>query len=118
MSIHIFQVHDKIVSFLVKSYSKIPIGDPLEETVLCGPLHTKDAVTIYEKTIKEAIAECGKVEIGGKVLEREGNYVEPTVITGLKHDAAVVHKETFAPVVYILKYKRFEEAIGLHFHKF
>lgn len=77
-----------------------------------GPLHTKDAITNFEKTIKEAVAAGGKVEYGGKVLQREGNYVEPTVITGLKHDSAVVHRETFAPIVYVLKFNKLNEAIG------
>ena len=49
--------------------------------------------------------------IDPQVLEREGNYVEPTIISGLAHDAPVVQKETFAPIVYVLKTSSMEEAI-------
>lgn len=54
----------------------------------------------------------GKVVFGGKVMEREGYFVEPTIITGLPHDASVVHKETFAPIVYILKCSSVDEGIS------
>ena len=48
---------------------------------------------------------------GGKVMDRPGNYVEPTIVTGLPHDAPIVHKETFAPILYVLKFKELAEAI-------
>lgn len=54
------------------------------------------------------------MECGGKVLEeREGNYVLPTVISGLSHDAPVVLRETFAPIVYVLKVANFEVGIWM-----
>ena len=65
-----------------------------------------------EAALDEAVKAGGKIEFGGKVIEREGNFVEPTIITGLPHDAPVVHKETFAPIVYILKCKSVEEGIA------
>lgn len=54
----------------------------------------------------------GKVVYGGKVIEREGNFVEPTIITGLPHDSPVIHRETFAPIVYILKCASVDEGIS------
>ena len=65
----------------------------------------------YLATIKEAVAAGGQIEFGGKTIEREGNYVEPTIISGLKHDSPVVLRETFAPIVYLLKTKSLDEAI-------
>ena len=53
----------------------------------------------------------GTVVYGGKVMDRPGNYVEPTIVTGLPHDAPIVHKETFAPILYVLKFKELAEAI-------
>ena len=53
----------------------------------------------------------GTIEIGGKVMEREGFYVEPTIVTGLPHDSPIVHKETFAPIVYLIKSNSLDEAI-------
>ncbi len=55
-----------------------------------------------------------QVEFGGNVLDREGTFVEPTIISGLPHDAAVVHRETFAPIVYLLKAKGLDEAIAIN----
>ena len=48
---------------------------------------------------------------GGKRIEGSGNFVEPTIVTGLKHDSPIVHKETFAPILYILKCSSIDEAI-------
>merc|ERR1712113_20908 len=82
-----------------------------EDGTLYGPLHSQKGVDGYLATIKEAVAAGGQIEFGGKTIEREGNYVEPTVISGLKHDSPVVLRETFAPIVYLLKTKSLDEAI-------
>ena len=76
-----------------------------------GPLHSKKGVEGYLQTIKEAVEAGGQIEFGGKTIEREGNYVEPTIISGLDHNSPVVLRETFAPIVYLLKTKSLEEAI-------
>ncbi|KFM82283.1 Alpha-aminoadipic semialdehyde dehydrogenase, partial [Stegodyphus mimosarum] len=105
------KVHDEVVDRLKKAFSKIRIGDPTEPDTLYGPLHAKQSVDRYLKAIDQAKELGGTVEYGGKVLEMPGNYVEPTIITGLPHDAEVVHRETFAPIVYILKTSSVDEAI-------
>merc|ERR1719167_1760137 len=56
----------------------------------------------------------GKVVFGGNLIEGAGNYVEPTIITDLPHDAEVVHRETFAPIVYVLKCSNVEEGIAIN----
>lgn len=66
----------------------------------------------YTNVITESSPLSGKVVFGGKVMEREGYFVEPTIITGLPHDCPVVHKETFAPIVYILKCSSVDEGIS------
>merc|ERR1712029_850318 len=110
-------VHDKVVDGLVKAYGSIikRIGDPLDDGTLYGPLHSKVSVEGYKKTVEEAKSLGGQIVFGGNHLgEREGgNFVEPTIVTGLPHDAPVVHRETFAPVVYILKCKSLDEAIAI-----
>jgi len=105
------RIHDDVVQRLRKPYSQLRVGDPLEQDIIYGPLHTKQAVDIYLKAIEEAKSQGGKVTYGGKKIEREGNFVEPTIITGLAHDAPIVHQETFAPILYILKCKDLDEAI-------
>uniref|UniRef100_A0A672Z4Z1 Aldehyde dehydrogenase 7 family, member A1 n=1 Tax=Sphaeramia orbicularis TaxID=375764 RepID=A0A672Z4Z1_9TELE len=79
---------------------------------LYGPLHTKQAVEQYLAAVEQAKQQGGTVICGGKVMDRPGNYVEPTIITGLAHDAPIVHTETFVPILYVLKFKTEEEAFA------
>ncbi|XP_068102908.1 alpha-aminoadipic semialdehyde dehydrogenase [Hyperolius riggenbachi] len=105
-------IHDDIVQKLSKAYAQVRIGDPWESDTLCGPLHTKQAVEMYLSAIEQAKCEGGTVVCGGKVIDRPGNFVEPTIMTGLPHDSPIVHKETFAPILYIIKFKTEEEAFA------
>ncbi|XP_005094317.1 alpha-aminoadipic semialdehyde dehydrogenase [Aplysia californica] len=105
------KVHDEIVARLVKAYGQLRVGDPIEEGTLYGPLHNQEAVKKFEEAVKAAKEQGGHVECGGNVIERPGNYVEPTIITGLAHDAPIVMKETFVPIVYVLKSKNVDEAM-------
>ncbi|XP_074650055.1 alpha-aminoadipic semialdehyde dehydrogenase-like [Tubulanus polymorphus] len=104
-------VHDEVVARLAKAYTQVRVGDPLDADTLYGPLHSKAGVDNFLKAVDAAKAQGGTVATGGKVMEREGNFVEPTIITGLAHDAPIVHEETFAPIVYALKTKSIDEAI-------
>lgn len=109
------KVFDEVVDRLKKAYAKVMsrIGDPLDAGTLYGPLHSKAAVDGYMKTVEEAKALGGKLEFGGHTIDKDGgNFVEPTIFTGLAHDAPVVHRETFAPIVFILKCKSLDEAIS------
>ncbi|CAI4229182.1 unnamed protein product [Auanema sp. JU1783] len=109
-------VYDQVLERLKKAYVQFEsrIGDPLEGNTIIGPLHNEVAVMKYKASIAEAIASGGKIEYGGKVLEREGNYVLPTIVTGLAHDAPVILRETFAPILYVLKFKDLDEAIKIN----
>uniref|UniRef100_A0A2K5RE31 Alpha-aminoadipic semialdehyde dehydrogenase n=1 Tax=Cebus imitator TaxID=2715852 RepID=A0A2K5RE31_CEBIM len=80
--------------------------------VLYGPLHTKQAVSMFLGAVEEAKKEGGTVVYGGKVMDRPGNYVEPTIVTGLGHDASIAHTETFAPILYVFKFKKEEEVFA------
>ena len=108
---YFFQVFDEVVAGLKKAFSQLRVGDPLDRNVLYEPLHTKQGVQTYLSVVDEAVKSGAKVECGGKVIEREGHFVEPTIISGLKHDSPLVHMETFAPIVYALKFSDLEEAI-------
>ena len=112
------KVYDAVLSGLVKAYNQIlpRMGDPLESGILLGPLHNRMAVDKFKATVAEAIAAGGKVAFGGKVLEdRPGFFVEPTIVTGLKHDAPVVKTECFAPILYVLRYSGgLEDAIAIN----
>jgi len=104
------EIHDKVVERLIKSYQHVKIGDPLSDGILCGPLHTKNAVTQYKEAIQKAQQQGGKVVHGGNVIERDGNFVEPTIIS-IKPDAQIVQHETFVPILYVMKFKTLEQAI-------
>ncbi|XP_016983506.2 putative aldehyde dehydrogenase family 7 member A1 homolog [Drosophila rhopaloa] len=107
------KLHDQFVKALVGKYKQLipKIGHQLDAQTLVGPVHTQQNVENYKTAIEEAKSLGGTVAFGGKVIQRDGFYVEPTVITGLAHDASVVHRETFAPIVYILKAKNVDQAI-------
>uniref|UniRef100_A0A3B4BNA2 aldehyde dehydrogenase (NAD(+)) n=1 Tax=Pygocentrus nattereri TaxID=42514 RepID=A0A3B4BNA2_PYGNA len=81
-------------------------------STLYGPLHTKQAVQQYLAAIEQAKQQGGTLVCGGKVMDRPGNYVEPTIFTGLAHDAPIVHTETFVPILYVIKFKTEEEAFA------
>ncbi|KAL4228024.1 Alpha-aminoadipic semialdehyde dehydrogenase [Mactra antiquata] len=107
-------VHDEVVARLVKAYAQLRIGDPCEPDTLYGPLHTKEAVEMYKTAVAEAVKQGGKIECGGEVIDRPGNFVQPTIVSGLQHDAKIVHTETFAPIVYALKFKNLDDAIAMN----
>lgn len=94
-------IHDSVVSKLVPAYSSVKIGSPLDASTLCGPVHNKQAVEIFERTVKEAVSQGGKVLCGGKVLPGKGNFVEPTIIA-IQPDAPVTKHERFVPILYVI----------------
>ncbi|XP_053681865.1 putative aldehyde dehydrogenase family 7 member A1 homolog [Sabethes cyaneus] len=107
------KLYNEFITKLVKRYNNLMkrVGHPLEDSTLYGPLHNKQAVENFTTTIDDSIKLGGKIEYGGKVIQRPGFFVEPTIITNLPHNSPVVHRETFAPIVYVLKAKNLSEAI-------
>jgi aldehyde dehydrogenase family 7 protein A1 len=103
-------VYDKFIEKMVAAYKTIKSGNPLEEGVILGPLHTKAAVQMYQDGLATIQKQGGKVLHGGKVIPGDGNYVEPTIVE-IKHDAEIVKHEIFAPITYVMKFKSIEEAI-------
>ena len=110
-------VYDKVRDAIVGAYGQIVIGNPLDETKHMGPLIDKDAVNMYLAAIEKAKAEGGKVLVEGGVLEGEGFesgcYVKPAIIEAENHFEIVQH-ETFAPILYLMKYSGdVEDAINI-----
>ncbi|UOX34847.1 aldehyde dehydrogenase family protein [Flavobacterium sediminilitoris] len=110
-------VYDTVRDAIVGAYGQIKIGNPLDETKHVGPLIDKDAVNTYLAAIEKAKAEGGKVLVEGGVLEGEGYesgcYVKPAIIEAENHFEIVQH-ETFAPILYLMKYSgEVENAIDL-----
>lgn len=109
-------VYDTFRDKLVNAYKQLKIGNPLDENIHVGPLIDKDAVSSYVKTIEECKAQGGKFIVEGGVLDGKGYetgcYVKPCVAE-VSPDMAIVQHETFAPILYIMKYKTLEEAIEI-----
>jgi aldehyde dehydrogenase (NAD+) len=110
------QVYEKVKDSLVKAYGQLKIGNPLDEKNHVGPLIDTDAVKAYQHALERVIAEGGKIIVNGAVLEGQGYesgcYVKPAIVEAENHMAIVQH-ETFAPILYLIKYKTLEEAIAL-----
>jgi aldehyde dehydrogenase (NAD+) len=110
------KVYDQFVKKLVANYRKVRIGDPLDPTTLMGPVIDEGAVKDYEAAIRAARKQGGQVLYGGKVLEPpygRRTFVLPTIIA-IANEKPIVQQETFAPIVYVMKYKTLDQAFALH----
>jgi aldehyde dehydrogenase (NAD+) len=109
-------VYESVKNKLVSAYGQLSIGDPLDEQNHVGPLIDKDAVRLYQESIAACKKEGGKFVVEGGVLEGKGYesgcYVKPCIAEAQPQYAIVQH-ETFAPILYLLKYKTLEEAIAI-----
>jgi L-aminoadipate-semialdehyde dehydrogenase len=110
--------HDSVlpslVDRLVKAYGQVQIGDPLSPGTLMGPLVTSQAVAQMEEAVAQAVEEGGTVLYGGRRRADLGpQFVEPTIIR-MPEQSPIVKQETFAPILYLMPYERFEDAIALH----
>ena len=108
-------IFDDVLGRLVTAYKQVEgkIGDPTDPANLMGPLNSRDAVQGYLDAIEKAKAAGGKVETGGAAIDRKGNFVLPAIVTGLGNDAEVVQTETFAPILYVMKYANLQDAIAM-----
>ena len=110
-------IYDKAVESLKKAYAQLKIGNPLDEHNHMGPLIDTNAVKDYLNAIERAKKEGGKMIVEGGVLEgpgyETGCYVKPCIIEA-RNDFEIVQEETFAPILYVMKYKTIEEAIEMH----
>jgi aldehyde dehydrogenase (NAD+) len=108
-------VADELVDRLVAVYAKLPIGDPFDEGTLVGPLITPMAAETMAKALEKAQADGGEILAGGRRITTGtgGAYVEPAIVR-VPAQTGVVREETFAPILYVLTYDTFDEAIDLH----
>lgn len=109
-------IFDGVLDTLVKAYQQVEgkIGDPTLASTLMGPLNSQEAVQGYLNAVEKAKAAGGTVRTGGKALtDRKGNFVLPTIITGVKNSDDVVQTETFAPILYVMSFKTLDEAIEM-----
>ncbi len=100
-------IYDKVKEAVVAAYKQLRIGNPLDENNHVGPLIDKDAVKNYQNALTKVVEEGGKIIVEGGVLEGEGFesgcYVKPAIAEA-QNSYEIVQHETFAPVLYMMKY--------------
>jgi L-aminoadipate-semialdehyde dehydrogenase len=109
-------IYDQLVPALKKTYASLPIGNPLEPGTLVGPLIDRGAFENMERALAAARDEGGKVTGGGRALSDkcpDAHYVRPAIVEMGEQSAIVCH-ETFAPILYVMRYAKFEEALAKH----
>jgi len=109
-------VYDKVKNAIKKAYKQLKIGNPLDPKIHIGPLIDKDAVEKYQASIKAVKAQGGKMIVAGGVLSGKGYesgcYVKPA-IAEVTNELAIVQHETFAPILYLMKYTDLNDAIAM-----
>ncbi|RNI33037.1 aldehyde dehydrogenase family protein [Rufibacter immobilis] len=110
-------IYDEVKERLLKVYPNLPIGDPLKDGILVGPLIDKEATAAFLSALERVQQEGGKLLTGGTVLEGEGyatgTYVSPAIVEAENH-YHTVQEETFAPILYLIKYSGgVEDAIAI-----
>jgi L-aminoadipate-semialdehyde dehydrogenase len=110
-------VQDELVDRLAKAYASVPIGDPLTDGTLVGPLIDAPAFDRLGAALQTAVDDGGELVVGGdRVLADDApdaRYVTPAIVT-IPAQTEIVRTETFGPLLYVLAYHEFDEAIALH----
>ncbi|KAI3385250.1 hypothetical protein SNEBB_001743 [Seison nebaliae] len=107
--------YEEVLNKLKIAYENVVknrVGNPLNSNTLIGPLHCDRSVKLFVDAIEEAKRNGGKIEFGGNVIKN--NFVEPTIISNLSPTDQLVQRETFAPILYLLKFKSIDEAIQIN----
>lgn len=106
-------VFDKLIAAVTKAYQKIKIGDPLDEKNLMGPLIDDEAVQQYLTAVQDIKLAGGQILCGGERRPEKGFFVQPTLVLAENH-WPVVQRETFAPILYVMKFSQLADAIAMN----
>ena len=106
-------MYEDLKKRLISAYKQVNIGDPLEKDTLMGPLVNKNAVNDFSNAIERAIENGGEILYGGTAIDGPGNFVTPTIVSA-ENDWNIVQEETFAPLLYLMKYNSFDDALFMH----
>jgi aldehyde dehydrogenase (NAD+) len=109
-------VYDQLIPRLITAYETLPIGDPLADGILVGPLIDGPAYGGMERAVEQAQAEGGVVHGGERVLADRypgAHYVRPAIVE-MPGQTDIVCQETFAPILYAMKYRELSDAIAMH----
>jgi aldehyde dehydrogenase (NAD+) len=109
-------IYDAFVPRLKRAYASVKVGNPLEAGVLVGPLIDEAAYRSMQSALEAAKAAGGKISGGERVAVNSapnGRYVRPALVE-IAEQTALVERETFAPILYVMRYDSFETALALH----
>jgi len=106
-------IEGEVLRRLNKAYAQMRIGDPLAADTLMGPLIDAMAVASFRRAIEEVRSAGGEIVCGGVVREGPGFFVEPTFVRAAKNEWPVVQRETFGPILYVMRYRELSEAIAM-----
>ncbi len=106
-------VYQDVIQRLQHAYAQITIGNPLDSKNLMGPLVDKQAVDLFKQAIVRIRNAGGEIRFGGDVLKQAGNFVQPTLVSGLSNACDIVQEETFAPILYVMPYQHLDSAIAM-----
>lgn len=107
------KVYDEFLEKFKASLEKMVPGDPMKEETTLGPLSSKGALECLEEQIEKSIKSGAKLLTGGKRFEREGYFMQPTILTDVPEKAEAFHEELFGPVATVYRVKSEEEAVAL-----
>jgi succinate-semialdehyde dehydrogenase/glutarate-semialdehyde dehydrogenase len=106
-------IADRFTEQLVAKFEALKVGDPMSEDTDIGPLATESIVRELDQQVKEAIAQGAKVLVGGKKLDRPGNFYQPTILADIPPDSNIAKEEFFGPVALLFRVANIDEAIQL-----
>jgi aldehyde dehydrogenase (NAD+) len=111
-------IYDSLMERLLDAYRQVRIGNPLEASTLMGPLIDRDAVESMQAALEVVKRQGGRILYGGQVLhggtfDSAGTYVRPCICEA-PNDMPILNLETFAPILYVIRYETIEEAIEYH----
>jgi acyl-CoA reductase-like NAD-dependent aldehyde dehydrogenase len=107
------RIHDRFIAAFVAIVKSYKVGDPMEESTYLGPLARAPQIEVLEGQIRDAVDKGAKLVLGGKRIERAGNWFEASVLTGVNHEMQLMREESFGPVIGIQKVANDEEAVEL-----
>lgn len=108
--------HDEVIERIVRAYSQLRVGNPLERDTLVGPLIDAQSGTTMSTAIERAVADGGRLVVGGERclvdLAPDAAYMRPAVVA-MPNQSEIVRTETFAPILYVMSYDTMDEALAI-----
>jgi acyl-CoA reductase-like NAD-dependent aldehyde dehydrogenase len=107
------RLHDRFVEAFLAEVRRFKLGDPMDEDTYLGPLTRRAQLDLLAAQVADALGKGGSLRLGGKRLERAGNWFEPTVLTEVNHSMEVMREESFGPIIGIQSVATDAEALAL-----